>query len=280
VLDKATVRRHKALTLHALAQDADASGETERAGALARDAHSLAPEFVPAAILAARHFQADGKTGTAARMIQACWRKSPHPDLASLYLALYPADDAAERVRRLIRLDRLNAGHREGQIALAGVLVAARRWQEAYTCLDEAMSDRQERRLYRLMAQIEEGKHGPTAAEEPLRKMSAAPPDDAWFCHSCGSATAKWDPHCNHCGRFDSLLWGVAPELSTGTVVVPVGDDGRMTGMSAALARLSKTLPDAVEVAGTSNADITRIRVPCGEVDSGGDIVDASSSKA
>ena len=280
VLDKATGRRNKALTIYAQAYDAEATGETERAGMLARDAHALAPEFVPAALLAARHCQADGETGKAARMIEACWRKSPHPDLASLYLALYPEDDSTARVRRITRLDRLNAGHREGRIALAGVLAAARRWHEAYTYLDEAMAERQERRLFRLLAQVEEGRYGPTAAVEPLQKLLTAPPDDAWVCHGCGSVAAEWSPHCTQCGRFDFLFWNVASQLKGGTAVVQAGDDAGESGMSATLARLSETLPDMAEAADTAEAGITLPAVPRDDGNSGGDIVDASPSKA
>ena len=280
VLDKATGRRNKALTLHAQAYDAEAAGETKRAGVLARDAHALAPEFVPAALLAARHFQADDETVKAARMIEACWRKSPHPDLASLYLALYPEDDSTARVRRLTRLDRLNAGQREGRVALAGVLAAARRWHEAHTYLNEVMAERQERRLFRLMAQVEEGKYGPSAAAEPLQKMLTAPPDDAWVCHGCGSVAAEWSPHCTQCGRFDFIFWGVAPQLQVGTAVVQAEDDAGVTGISAALARLSETLPDVAEAADTAEAGVTLPAIPRDDGNGGGDVVDAPPSKA
>ncbi len=280
VLDKVTGRRHKALTLHAQAGDADEAGETEKAGALARDAHALAPEFVPAAVLAARHYQADGETGKAARVIEACWRKSPHPDLASLYLALHPADNPTARVRRITRLDRLNAGHREGRVALAGVLAAARRWHEAHTHLNKALAEREERRLFRLMAQVEEGEHGPAAAAASLQRMSAVPPDDTWVCQGCGTAAANWSPHCVHCGRFDSLVWGAAPELPVGATVLAAADSTGATGTSAALARLSETLPDVAEAADTAEAGVALPTIWPDGANGGGDIVDASPPKA
>ncbi len=256
VLDKKTGRRRKALTLFAQAGDAEAAGDTETAAALARDAHALAPEFVPAAVLAARHYQAGGHTGKAARVIEASWRKAPHPELAALYLALRPRDDPARRARRIARLDRLNAGHREGHVALAGVLIAVRRWREAHGHLDKALAERGERRLFRLMAQVEEGEHGSAAAAEWLERMPSAPPDDAWACRGCGAPAPAWSPHCGRCGRFDSLAWGAAPEPPPEAASVP--------------ARLPEAPPDAA-------APVPALPALRGE---GGDIVDASPPRA
>lgn len=256
VVDKATGRRRKALTLYAQARDADTAGGTDKAAALARDAHALAPDFVPAALLSARHYQANDETGKAARVIEACWRKSPHPDLAALYLALNPRDEAPRRVRRIARLDRLNAGHREGHVALAGVLANARRWHEAHTHLNKALAAREERRLFRLMAKVEEGEHGAAAAGSWLQKMAAAPADDAWVCGGCGAVASAWTPHCDACGRFDSLAWGPPPRPHTGAPAgaLPAAASEPMTetegggdggaGSPAALARLSEAVPE------------------------------------
>ncbi len=249
VLDKSISRRRKALTLYAQAREADDAGEMEKAAGLARDAHALSPEFVPGALLAARHFQAAGESGKAARVIEACWRTSPHPELAALYLALYPGDDPARRVRRITSLDRLNASHREGYAALAGVLAAARRWHDAHVHLDKALAEREEPRLLRLMAQVVEGEHGPGASATWLEKVSFAPPDDMWICRGCGTGTQAWGPHCGHCGRFDSLAWGPAPELPAGAAIVAAANETSGGGSSAALARLSETLPDDAEPA-------------------------------
>lgn len=246
VFDKPTGRRRKALILFARARDADAAGDTETAAALVRDAHALSPEFVPAAVLAARHRQADGETGKAARIIEASWRKSPHPELAALYLALRPEDDPAQRVRRMARLDRLHAGHREGRVALAGALIVARRWREARGHLDKVLAEREERRLLRLMARIEEGEHGSAATGAWLQRASSAPPDDTWVCRGCGGPAADWSPHCERCGRFDSLVWGAAPEPLPEAAAVATGEDGN-GGSPAALARLSEALPDAAD---------------------------------
>ena len=249
VFDKSTGRRRKALTVFAQAREADDAGETEKAAGLARDAHALAPNFVPGALLAARHFQAGGESGKAARVLEACWRASPHPELAALYLALQPSDDPARRVRRITRLDRLNAGHREGHVALAGVLAAARRWHEAHAHLDKALAEREEPRLLRLMTQIEEGEHGPGAAGSWRQKVSAARPDDTWVCTGCGTVTPAWGPHCERCGRFDSLAWGPPPVMPPGASVVAVEAEAGNSGSTAALVRLSETLPDIAEPA-------------------------------
>ena len=68
--------------------------------------------------------------------------------------------------------------------------------------------------------------------------------------------------------------------MPVGTAVVPARDDAGMTGTSAALARLSKTLPDVAEAAYAVEAGMTLTAISRDDGDGSGDIVDASPTKA
>src|SRR5262249_57021016 len=77
------------------------------ASKLAQDAATLCPAFVPAAALAGRLLAEAGEQRKAARILEAGWRKSPHPDIAAAYADLLPGASARDRLTRVRLLARL-----------------------------------------------------------------------------------------------------------------------------------------------------------------------------
>ena len=213
--------RRKAIALHAQALAAEADGDRRRAIKLFDQAHSSAPDFVPVAADGARLLLAAKKTRKASDMIERCWRHSPHPDLAEVYLALWSGEKPGYIGQRLDRLHALNPGSREGRIALARWLIANRRFEDARAHLaplvaDDA-SDDPEQRLCQLMADLEEGESGQAAAARDwLLQMETAPGDPAWTCGECGHATEAWTSHCEACESLDSLSWQQASSANSG----------------------------------------------------------------
>ena len=87
-LDSKAARRRRAVLLTAQAQ-ASEDHDPERALSLALDAQKAAPDLVPAAVIAGRILASRGNTPRATRIIQKTWRKSPHPDLATVYMPMH-----------------------------------------------------------------------------------------------------------------------------------------------------------------------------------------------
>jgi HemY protein len=79
------------LTAQALAVK-DSNPDT--ASDMAQDAARLCPELVPATALAGRLLAEAGEQRKAARILEAGWRKSPHPDIANAYADLIPGASA------------------------------------------------------------------------------------------------------------------------------------------------------------------------------------------
>ncbi|MFQ5958567.1 MAG: heme biosynthesis protein HemY [Alphaproteobacteria bacterium] len=204
--------RRRAVLLAERARAARAEGRDDEALALAREAHRLAPGLVAASALAAELLAAAGKGRAAAKLIEDGWAHFPHPELARVYAALAPDEGAMERVKRLERLVRRNAGHAEGHIALAEAALAAELWGAARNYLEAAVRERPTQRVLRLLATLEERENADArAARGWLLRAASAPPDAAWLCDKCGAVSVGWAARCDACGAFDALAWKVPP---------------------------------------------------------------------
>ncbi|NQV22121.1 MAG: heme biosynthesis protein HemY, partial [Rhodospirillales bacterium] len=81
-------KRRKALLHYQRAREEKAAGNDETALDYALRASGLAPDFAPAAALAAR-LAAPTRPRKAARIVERAWRTAPHPDLAAAYGGIY-----------------------------------------------------------------------------------------------------------------------------------------------------------------------------------------------
>lgn len=212
--------RRRAVVLAERARGARAMGADDDALALAREAHKLAPELIAAAALAASLLAAQGKARAAAKLVEAAWARSPHPDLARAYGEIAAGEPALERARRFERLHRLNPDHPESHLAMAQAALDAELWGAARRHLEAVAGARPSQRVFRLLASVEEraGGGGNDAAEAVrgwLLRAASAPPDSAWLCATCGAASAEWSARCAACGGFDSLDWKSPPATVT-----------------------------------------------------------------
>ena len=201
-------RRHRAALKLARSAEAEERGEVEEALSHARRAHEILPDFVPAAVRAARLLVRQGKQSRAARVVERSWRAQPHPDLAALWGELAPPDPIA-RYKWLERLQGIRP-HAEGRIAAGGAALSAKLWGEARSHLVAALdgSPDAKSRAFRLLARLEEEERNDlSAARDWLAKAAGAPPEPAWTCHSCAARTPFWRPACEVCGSFDTLEW-------------------------------------------------------------------------
>ena len=73
-----------------------------------------------------------------------------------------------------------------------------------------------QRRLWLLLAEIEEAEGGDTEAgrlaqRDALRRAATAEPDPVWRCDACHTAHASWHPSCPDCFTVGSLRWSTGP---------------------------------------------------------------------
>ena len=200
--------------------DSDASIEARER---AIEANRLSPDLVPAAVMAARSYIADGNGKYAARVIKAAWQHQPHPDLAEAYAAIEPDETPQERLKRFAPLLRINPDHPETRMLKAELLIAAEDFPEARRALGDLPETDPTARSLALMAAIERGQGADDQVVRGwLAKALTAPRGPQWICDNCGQVHADWQAVCDGCGSFDTLTWKRAaePELK-----MPAGAD-------------------------------------------------------
>jgi HemY protein len=229
-----------AVLLVQLSLMAERNGDRALALERARRALSLDEALLPASLqLAALHL-AGSEPRRARKVIEAAWRRQPHPDLARLYALALAEPDAVKRYRALAALEELAPEHAEAHRALARAALEAKLWGEARRHV-KAAGETRDAGFCRLMAELAQSEGADTAAARDwLAKASESDPEPAWLCRACGAGAREWSALCGHCGDFDSLAWGQAPRVAalsaapSGTVLASETVEAAPAGVHAA----------------------------------------------
>ncbi|TYC53452.1 heme biosynthesis protein HemY [Rhodobacterales bacterium] len=218
LVDKKTYRRQRAVILTALAQDLE-SGEPERAYSLAKEAHGLALDLVPAAVLTSRLATRRGDIRKASKVLEATWRLFPHPELAETYAHVRTGDSAVDRLKRVKSLAAQRANTSEGALAIARAALEAREFDEARGQLRKVLQSEPTRQAYVLMAEVEEAEHGDRGRmRDWLGRAVRAPQDKAWVAD--GIVSAEWLPVSPVTGQLDAFEWAQPGSLAEDEGVV------------------------------------------------------------
>ena len=212
--DAGTVARAKAQRLRAVLMTAQAmqqeAGAPDEARTLAVEAHRLAPDLVPASVIAARLLTRHGDFRRAARILETAWKESPHPDIAAAYAAVRTGDSVRDRLKRVQKLASLRANHAEGAMAVARAAIDARDWPAAREALGGMIASQPSEGVCLLMAEVEEGEHGDQGRVRAwLARALGAARDPAWIAD--GRVFAEWAPVSPVTGRVDAFEWKVPP---------------------------------------------------------------------
>ena len=214
---RARKRRRQAVIETARAREAETS-DPLRALDHALTALKLLPDFVPAALIAARIHINNGETRKAMSLLRRIWRSTGHPDAAALYAHAQPGASAVERLKRMRELIDVPAPHRAAAMALARAAIDAYDWPLARTALQPFLNEPTQG-IASLMAEIEEGQSGDQGkAREWLARAVRAPRDPAWTAD--GLTSDEWEPTSPVTGRLDAFEWKV-PVTATGRPAEP-----------------------------------------------------------
>ncbi|KAB1070102.1 heme biosynthesis protein HemY [Methylobacterium planeticum] len=224
LIEKATARRQRAVLLTGSAQLLEA-GEPDAATDRALKAVKLAPELVPAAVIAGRLLTRRGDLRKGAKIVEAAWKANPHPDLAKVYLSLRTGDSVRDRLARAETLAKLSSWHPEARLALAQAAYEARAFGQAREALQPLLADRPTVRACLMMARIEEAEHGAGSgrAREWLARAAHAPRDPLWIAD--GIASETWAPVSPISGRLDAFVWKAPTELLAGPAAPHAEDE-------------------------------------------------------
>lgn len=205
--ERSASRRRQAVLMTAIARDAE---DTDTASAMenARAALKLEPDFVPAALIAARLYINQGETRKAAGLLRRVWRDTAHPQIAELFAHAQPGASAVERFKRTRSLIEDPAAGPEAAAAYARGAIDAHEWAEARKALTGFIETEPTQRLCLLMAEIEEGETGDQGkARAWLSRAVKAPRDPVWTAD--GITSDEWEPTSPITGRLDAFAWKV-----------------------------------------------------------------------
>jgi HemY protein len=222
VVDKKTMRRHRAVILAARAMEAE-DGAPEAAKQAALEAHNIEPGLVPAAVVAGRVLTRLGEVRRATKVLEAAWKANPHPEIADAYAHVRPGDSARDRLKRMETLARLKPQADEGRMALARAAMEALDWARARETLFPIVRTRPTQGALLLMAEVEEGEHGDRGrAREWLSRAVHAPRDAAWVAD--GMVLQNWAPVSPVSGLIDAVEWKVPAEQLGGSPAIEIDD--------------------------------------------------------
>ncbi|SMQ86062.1 HemY protein [Devosia lucknowensis] len=242
--DKARKRRRQAVIETARARELENS-QANAALDHALTALKLLPDFVPAALIAARIYSNRGEARRAQSLLRRIWRSTGHPDVATLYAHSQSGASAVDRLKRLGEIIELPAPHRAAGMAMARAAIDAYDWPRARAALQPFAGTEATQGVATLMAEIEEGQSGDQGkAREWLARAVRAPRDPAWTAD--GIVSDEWEPLSPVTGRLDAFEWKV-----------PVANNSRQTPLAAAPAASPPALlaaDTALPLAPTENA--------------------------
>ena len=247
LISKAEAKRQRAVLLTAQAM-AEEPAEPARAAKLAREAHKLAPDLVPTAVIGAKALMRNNDIGRAAGMIEAVWKKTPHPELADAYIHLRIGDSATDRLKRAKKLAAMKPHHTEGSFAIAQAAIDAHEWQLARDTMRGILAVSPSERACLTMADIEESEFGDRGRmRDWLSRAVRAPRDAAWTAD--GYVSEKWLPFSPVTGRIDAFEWKVPVEQIGGPGDAPLDAEAIDALLAPPPASSQPPEPDAVPAA-------------------------------
>ncbi len=213
-IDRTKAQRLRAVLLTGQAMELEAGAPDEARG-MAIEAQRLAPDLVPASVVAARLLTRANDPRRASRILETAWKATPHPDIAAAYGAVRPGDSVRDRLKRVRKLAEMRANHAEGAMAVARAAIDAHDWAAAREALGGMVRLQPSEGVCLLMAEIEEGEHGDQGRVRGwLARALSAPRDPAWIAD--GRIFAEWAPVSPVSGRIDAFEWKVPPERLPG----------------------------------------------------------------
>ncbi|HWA20172.1 MAG TPA: heme biosynthesis HemY N-terminal domain-containing protein [Devosia sp.] len=205
--EKMLKRRKQAVLETALARELES---TDALGALdhALVALRLVPDFVPAALIAARIQSNRGEARKAMSLLRRVWRATSHPHIATLYANAVQGASAVDRLKRIRELIDLPPPNRQAGIVLARAAVDAYEWSLARNALANYSVADPTQSVCLLMAEIEEGQNADQGkAREWLARAVRAPGDPVWTAD--GITADDWEPISPVSGALDAFEWRV-----------------------------------------------------------------------
>ncbi|WP_312798340.1 heme biosynthesis protein HemY, partial [Tianweitania sp.] len=219
-IDRDVLNRRKAVMLTGKAMTLFES-QFDQAKAAAIEANRLQPEFVPAAVIAARAYFRGDELRRGSKILEHVWKRNPHPEVAHAYVFARPGNSTHDRLQRAQKLQALRTNNVESSLVVARAALDAREFHLAREQAETALRLEPRESVYLLLADVEEADvRNQGKIREYLSKAVRAQRDPAWTAD--GMIFDTWAPVSPISGRFDVFEWKTPVERAA-----PVIEDHR-----------------------------------------------------
>jgi HemY protein len=207
-LDKDENRRLSAYALYENAQTLIRHKREDFAIAVLEDVLRKQSDFAPAGALLAATYTKKNETKRALKILQAAWKRMPHPTLSEALIACYEASTDREKVRSKIqKITQAHPDERESRFLSAMLALRERDLTTARSTLQQLAQGGKTVRVCTLMSELEHLNNDHEQAADWLKRASDAVPDPAWDCESCRYTNIQWHLTCPGCGNVGSMRW-------------------------------------------------------------------------
>jgi len=175
------------------------------------EANRLDPALVPAAVIAAKALFKQDDLRKGAKILEAAWKKEPHPEIANAYVHARPGDSPVDRLKRARKLEDLRQNNVESSLAVARAALDAGDYNIAREAAEAAARLQPREGVFLLMADIDEADGADQGrVRQHLARAVKAQPDPAWTAD--GYVSEKWAPFSPVTGRIGAFEWRVPVE--------------------------------------------------------------------
>lgn len=205
LIDAARANRLRAVLLTAKAMET-LERDALAARNAATEANRLAPDLVPAAVIAAQALFRQGDLKKGAKILEAAWRKTAHPEIADAYVHARHGDSTHDRLTRARKLKAQRENNAESALTVARVALEAGEFAIARAAAEEALRIEPREGGYLMMADIEEADTGDQGRiRQWLARAVRAQRDPVWVAD--GVVSERWAPVSPVTGRLDAFEW-------------------------------------------------------------------------
>lgn len=207
-------KRKRAVLLTAKAMDVlDRDPLAAKNAAL--EANRLAPDLVPAAVIAAKALFRQDDLRKGSKVLETAWRKTAHPDIAATYVYARHGDSVMDRLVRAKKLRSQRQNNAESALTVARAALEAGELDLARETAEEAMRIEPREAVFLLLADIEEALTGDEGRiRQWLARAVRAPRDPAWVAD--GVVSERWAPVSPVTGKLDMFEWRPPVEKTAG----------------------------------------------------------------
>ena len=170
------------------------------------EANRLDPTLVPAALAAARALFRQDDLRKGSKILEAAWKREPHPQIADVYVHARPGDSTQDRLKRARKLADLRPNNVESSMVLARAALESGDFKVARESAETAARLAPREGVYLLLADIEEAETNDLGkVREWLARAVRAPRDPAWTAD--GYVSERWAPFSPVTGRLGAFEW-------------------------------------------------------------------------